>query len=136
MTRWHKRDLTGKIIKASSQRDGTDDWEVIEFPALMPSGNSLWPEFWSQKELLALQNELPSSKWEAQYQQSPTSEEGALVKREWWKRWERDDPPICEFIIQSWDTAFLKTRRGLISLPVPLGVFSISQMKMALQEPI
>ena len=123
MTRWHKRDLTGKIIKASSQRDGTDDWEVIEFPALMPSGNSLWPEFWSQKELLALQNELPSSKWEAQYQQSPTSEEGALVKREWWKRWERDDPPICEFIIQSWDTAFLKTRRADFSACTTWGVF-------------
>ena len=123
MTRWHKRDLTGKIIKASSQRDGVDDWELIEFPALMPSGNSLWPEFWSQKELLALKNELPAPKWEAQYQQSPTSEEGALVKREWWKRWERDDPPSCEFIIQSWDTAFLKTRRADFSACTTWGVF-------------
>ena len=123
MTRWHKRDLTGKIIKASSQRDGVDDWELIEFPALMPSGNSLWPEFWSQKELLALKNELPAPKWEAQYQQSPTSEEGALVKREWWKRWERDDPPSCEFTIQSWDTAFLKTRRADFSACTTWGVF-------------
>ena len=123
MTRWHKRDLTGKIIKASTQRDGVDEWELIEFPALMPSGKSLWPEFWSQKELLALKNELPAPKWEAQYQQSPTSEGGALVKREWWKRWERDDPPNCEFIIQSWDTAFLKTRRADYSACTTWGVF-------------
>ena len=123
MTRWHKRDLTGKIIKSSTQREGVDDWELIEFPALMPSGNSLWPEFWSQDELLALKNELPAPKWEAQYQQSPTSEEGALVKREWWKRWERDRPPPCEFIIQSWDTAFLKTRRADFSACTTWGVF-------------
>jgi len=123
MTRWHKRDLTGKIIKASTQREGVDEWEVIEFPAIMPSGNALWPEFWSQKELLALQNELPTSKWQAQYQQDPTSEEGALVKREWWKRWDQDRTPYCEFIIQSWDTAFLKTRRADFSACTTWGVF-------------
>ena len=123
MTRWHLRDLTGKIMKASTQREGVDEWELIEFPALMPSGNALWPEFWNEKELLALRNELPSSKWEAQYQQQPTSEGGALVKREWWKRWEADNPPQCEFIIQSWDTAFLKTRRADYSACTTWGVF-------------
>ena len=40
MTRWHMRDLTGKIIKASAQRVGSDEWEVIEFPAIMPSGKT------------------------------------------------------------------------------------------------
>ena len=123
MTRWHLRDLTGKIIKSSTQREGVDEWELIEFPALLPSGNALWPEFWNEKELLALRNELPSSKWEAQYQQQPTSEGGALVKREWWKRWEADNPPQCEFIIQSWDTAFLKTRRADYSACTTWGVF-------------
>jgi predicted phage terminase large subunit-like protein len=123
MTRWHLRDLTGKIVKASTQREGVDDWELIEFPALMPSGNALWPEFWSEKELLALRNELPSPKWEAQYQQQPTSEGGALVKREWWKRWEQERPPQCDFIIQSWDTAFLKTRRADYSACTTWGVF-------------
>lgn len=123
MTRWHMRDLTGKIIKASSQRAGTDEWEVIEFPAIMPSGKALWPEFWSIAELEALRNELPSPKWNAQYQQNPTSEEGALVKREWWQVWERDQPPPCEFIIQSWDTAFLKTQRADFSACTTWGVF-------------
>ena len=123
MTRWHLRDLTGKIMKASAQREGVDEWELIEFPALLPSGRSLWPEFWSEKELLALKNELPASKWEAQYQQGPTSEGGALIKREWWKRWERELPPECEFIIQSWDTAFLKTRRADYSACTTWGVF-------------
>ena len=107
MTRWSKRDLVGKIIKSSIERDG-EEWDVVEFPAILPSGNSLWPEFWPIGELLALKNELPVSKWNAQYMQSPTSEEGAMVKREWWKIWEKDMPPKCEFVIQSWDTAFTK----------------------------
>jgi predicted phage terminase large subunit-like protein len=123
MTRWHMRDLTGKIIKSSAQRVGSDEWEVIEFPAIMPSGKPLWPEFWSQTELEALRSELPSPKWNAQYQQNPTSEEGALIKREWWKVWEKDYPPQCEFVIQSWDTAFLKTQRADYSACTTWGVF-------------
>lgn len=122
-TRWHKRDLTGQILKSSLQRRGSDEWEVIEFPALMPSDEPLWPEFWPKEELLALRNELPSPKWNAQYQQNPTSEEGALVKREWWKEWESNTPPSCEFIIQSWDTAFLKTQRADYSACTTWGVF-------------
>lgn len=127
MTRWHMRDLTGKIIKSATQRKGVDEWEVIEFPAIfnenMPTEKALWPQFWELDELIALRNELPSSKWMAQYQQDPTSEEGALVKREWWKIWEKDDPPQCEFVIQSWDTAFLKTQRSDYSACTTWGVF-------------
>jgi hypothetical protein len=107
MTRWSKRDLTAQVLKSAAQRGG-EEWKVIEFPALLPSGRPLWPEFWSEVELNALKEELPNSKWQAQYQQSPTSEAGAIVKREWWRIWEHDSPPQCEFIIQSWDTAFLK----------------------------
>jgi predicted phage terminase large subunit-like protein len=123
MTRWHKRDLTGQIIKSSVQRAGTDEWEVVEFPAIMPSGKSLWPQFWPLEELESLRNELPAPKWNAQYQQNPTSEEGALVKREWWREWDSDVPPECEFIIQSWDTAFLKTQRSDFSACTTWGVF-------------
>ena len=122
MTRWSKRDLTGRIIQSSIERDG-ETWEVIDFPAIMPSGNPLWPEFWSIEELEALRNELPLPKWQAQYQQQPTSEAGAIVKREWWKVWEGDSPPHCEYVIQSWDTAFLKSERADYSACTTWGVF-------------
>ncbi len=123
MTRWSDRDLTGRVLKDAGKRDALDEWEVIELPAIMPSGKPLWPEFWSSKELEDLREELPPSKWNAQYQQSPTGEEGAIVKREWWKRWEKDDPPPCEFIIQSWDTAFTKNERSDYSACTTWGVF-------------
>ena len=74
-------------------------------------------------QLQALKAELPVSKWSAQYQQDPTAEEGALIKREWWQEWEYDSPPPCEAIIQSWDTAFLKTQRADYSACTTWGVF-------------
>jgi predicted phage terminase large subunit-like protein len=127
MTRWGDRDLTGRVIKDAAMREKGEEWEVIELPAILPSGNPLWPEFWSKEELEALRDELPPSKWNAQYQQSPTGEEGALVKREWWKLWEKDDPPKIEYLIQSWDTAFTKNERSDYSACVTLGVFYMNE---------
>lgn len=122
MTRWGERDLTGKVLKSMVERDG-DEWEIIELPAILPSEKPLWPEFWSYDELCKLRNELPVSKWQAQYQQSPTGEEGAIVKREWWQEWTGDRAPPCEFIIQSWDTAFTKNERSDYSACTTWGVF-------------
>ena len=122
MTRWSKRDLTGQIIK-NSAKDGVDQWETIDFPAIMPSGTPLWPGFWSKEALEALKSELPVAKWEAQYQQNPTSEEGAIIKRDQWQLWEGKTPPQCEYIIQSWDTAFEKTNRADYSACTTWGVF-------------
>ena len=122
MTRWSQRDLTAQVLKSAAQRGG-EDWEVIEFPAILPSGNPLWPQFWPPEELAALKEELPNSKWMAQYQQQPTSESSAIVKREWWRVWEKEDPPACEFILMSWDTAFEKSQRSDFSALTTWGVF-------------
>ena len=122
MTRWSKRDLTGQVVKAAAQRGG-EEWEVIEFPALLPSGNPLWPEFWSLEELTALKEELPNPKWMAQYQQNPTSETSAIVKRDWWQVWEPENPPNCQFVLMSWDTAFEKSNRADYSALTTWGVF-------------
>jgi predicted phage terminase large subunit-like protein len=122
MTRWSKRDLTAQVVKSSVQRGG-EEWEVIELPAILPSGNPLWPQFWSLEELTALKEELPVHKWMAQYMQAPTGAEGALIKREWWKEWEHDKPPRCDYIIQSWDTAFNKGTRNDFSACITLGIF-------------
>ena len=126
MTRWGKRDLTGRVLQSMIERDG-DEWEVISLPAIMPSGLSLWPEFWALPELEKLKNELPISKWSAQYQQDPSAEEGAIVKREWWKVWEQERPPQCAFIIQSWDTAFTKNERSDYSACTTWGVFYMNE---------
>jgi len=126
MTRWSKRDLTGKICQAMIDRDG-DEWEIISLPAIKRNEKPLWPEFWSYDELCKLRIELPLSKWQAQYQQDPTSEEGAIVKREWWQVWEKETPPPCHYIIQSWDTAFTKSERADYSACTTWGVFYLNE---------
>ena len=123
MTRWSKRDLTGQILKDAASNESIGEWEVIEFPAILPSGKPLWPEFWELDELLKVKRDVPNSKWQAQYQQNPVSESAAIVKREWWQEWPDDHPPQCDFILQSWDTAFEKTQRADFSACTTWGVF-------------
>lgn len=121
-TRWSKRDLTGQVLEAAMQR-GNEAWRVVEFPAILPSGKPLWPEFWSLEELEATRDAIDISKWQAQYQQNPTSEEGAIVKREWWQKWTKEDPPPTDFILMTWDTAFEKSQRADYSACTVWGVF-------------
>lgn len=123
MTRWGKRDLTGRLIQSSTERDGRSEWEVIELPAIMPSGNPLWPEFWPLEAVEQLRAELPPAKWNAQYQQQPTNEEGAILKREGWKRWTRDKPPDVEYVLICADTAYTKNNRSDYSAFTVWGVF-------------
>lgn len=123
MTRWSKLDLTGQIVNHMVKNDDAEQWEVVEFPAILPSGKPLWPEFWTIEELLSKKASLDVRYWNAQYLQQPTSEEGALIKREWWNVWEKDDPPQCEFIIMSLDAAQEANTRADYNALTTWGVF-------------
>ena len=123
MTRWSKLDLTGQIIKQMEQNEEVDRWEVIEFPAIKDDGEALWPEFWDVKELMAKKAALDIRYWNAQYMQQPTSEEGALIKREWWQIWEGDAPPPCEFTIMALDAAQETNNRADFNALTTWGVF-------------
>lgn len=163
-TRWSKRDLVGQVLKkmdadiAEGKKEGTyDKWEVINLPAILdeglPTERSMWPGYWPLQTLQATRNALPVSKWQAQYQQQPTSEEGALIKREYWRKWgvttamdaetnrsscpgpqHQDawnnlDPPACDYIITSWDTALKKNERADYSAMTNWGVFKAEDAK-------
>ncbi len=123
MTRWSKLDLTGQIITQMERAEGVDQWEVVEFPAIDENDNVLWPEFWSAEELLAKKAGMDIRYWNAQYMQQPTSEEGALIKREWWQIWEEEDPPQCEFVIMSLDAAQEANNRSDFNALTTWGVF-------------
>ena len=108
MTRWSTKDLVGRLLKKQGD-EHADKWEVIEFPAIMPeTDNPLWGEFWKKEELLGVKASLPVAKWNAQWMQNPTAEEGSIVKREWWQNWEGEKVPTYNYVIQSYDTAFSK----------------------------
>ena len=123
MTRWSLKDLTGKLIKAQGSDVMSDQWDMIEFPAILPSDNILWPEFWKKEELLKVKASLSLAKWNAQWQQNPTAEEGAIIKKEWWNVWESKTVPPVSYIMQSYDTAFSKKETADYSAITTWGIF-------------
>jgi predicted phage terminase large subunit-like protein len=109
MTRWSLIDLTGKLIDYQTKNPESDPWEIVELPAILneneDSEKSLWPEQWPLDQLKAKRAGMDPRYWQAQYMQQPTSDAAAVIQRNMWKVWEHEDPPRCEYIIQSWDTA-------------------------------
>jgi len=126
MTRWNMKDLTGMLLKNQKELK-SDKWEVIEFPAIMPSGKPVWPQYWKLDELESVKASLSVGKWNAQWMQNPTAEEGSLIKREWWQVWDKGYIPPLQHIIQSYDTAFLKKETSDYSAITTWGVFYPTQ---------
>ena len=123
MTRWSEKDMTGQLIRAQAKDATADQWEIVELPAIMESGKACWPEYWPLEDLETVKASIPPSKWNAQYQQHPTGEESSILKREWWKRWEKTSIPSLEYVIQSYDTAFSKRETADYSAITTWGVF-------------
>lgn len=131
-TRWHMDDLIGRLTRDMTQNEGSDQYEVFEFPAILtvpdkdtdePTQKALWPEFFDLPALLRTKASMPAYQWNAQYQQDPTSEEVSIIKREWWRKWLRDQPPSCEYIIASLDAAAETHNRADYTAITLWGVF-------------
>lgn len=143
-TRWHQRDLIGRLTKDALLNPEADQYEIFEFPAILEHPNpaadpenqgydpdapailqkSLWPEQWSLESLLRTKASMPAWQWSAQYQQQPTSQESALIKREMIRWWEKPDPPKVDYIVQSWDTAMTTKDRSDYSVCQTWGVWT------------
>ena len=133
-TRWHQSDLTGRVIQDAGKDPRADQYEVVEFPAIIEVEKEvdgaktvvekpLWPEFFDLTALHRTKASMPVFQWNAQYQQNPTAEEASVVKREWWNRWEKDDPPACEFVIMTLDAAAETNNRADFTALTTWGVF-------------
>jgi len=126
-TRWHQNDLTGRVTGDMGKNEDSDQYEIVEFPAIFNQGTDnekpLWPEFFDLKALYRTKASMPTFQWNAQYQQNPTSEEASVVKREWWNIWEADDPPRCEYVIMSLDAAAESHNRADFTALTTWGVF-------------
>jgi predicted phage terminase large subunit-like protein len=113
MQRVHMDDLTGFVLSLS------DDWTVLSLPAIAEAagtyslprgkiyhraqGEILAPVREPVEVLNAMRMQLGSDVFSAQYQQAPVPPGGAMIKREWIRRYK--DVPSGAFIVQSWDTA-------------------------------
>ena len=109
MTRWHQDDLAGWLLKEHKH----ENWVTLNLPALAEEkdplnreiGVPLWPKFYPKKRLLEIKKTIGDREFNALYQQRPTSIEGNLFQRQWW-RYYQSRPIIVDGILQSWDTGF------------------------------
>ena len=127
MTRWSLLDLTGRLIAYQAKNPDAEPWEIVELPAILHEGTdnekSLWPEQWPLATLKSTKAALDPKYWNAQYMQQPTAENSAIVSRKMWRIWEGEEPPRCDYIIQSWDTAFEVKNNSDYSACTTWGVF-------------
>ena len=123
MTRWSTKDLTGRLLEAQAKDPAADQWEVVEFPAII-NEKPMWGGFWSMEGLLGVKASIPTAKWNAQWMQNPVAEEGALIKREWWQDWDKENIPELQYVIQSYDTAFTAKTTSDYSAITTWGVFT------------
>ena len=136
-TRYHYDDLCGWLLKQQDEY-AIAPWEVIKIPAWLdeasaellqlPVGSSYFPE-WKPSEVLEVdEQEIRASNgaryWNALYMQDPTPDEGGLIKKDWIQWWEYDSPPTCDFIIQTYDTAFSTKTTADFSVIQTWGIFS------------
>ena len=122
-TRWATYDLTARLLDYAAKNPDADQWEVVEFPAILPSGKSLWPEKWSTEALLKTKASLDAKYWSAQFQQNPSSDEAAIIARTEWRVWLESRPPECAYVIQCLDTASETNNRADFSSITTWGVF-------------
>ena len=128
MTRWSLLDLTGRLIDYQTKNPDSIPWEIVELPAILNEGEgeqekSLWPEQWPLELLKATKASIDPRYWNAQYMQQPTAESSAVISRKHWRIWEKEDPPPCDYVIQSWDTAFETKNTSDYSACTTWGVF-------------
>tara|TARA_R100001369_G_C3307217_1_gene166719 strand:+ start:150 stop:1691 length:1542 start_codon:yes stop_codon:yes gene_type:complete len=140
-TRYHFDDLCGWLLKQEEEMSEykTIPWDVVKIPAWLdeeaaelldlPEGGSYFPE-WKPKEILEIDEaEIKASNgsryWNSLYMQDPTPEEGGLIKKKWLQEWEHEEPPTCEFIIQTYDTAFSTRTTADFSVIQTWGIFSM-----------
>ena len=135
-TRWHNDDLCGWLLSQQESDKRSDKWEVLDIPALIETekqkktfgyeiGTSYWPERWPTEELLNTQANMPSHQWNALYQQRPTSQQGGIFKSKWFQEWPLKEPPKCDYILQSYDTAFSTSESADFSAITTWGVFHL-----------
>ena len=139
-TRYHEDDICGWLLGAEADESidaQLNPWEVIKIPAWLdehaakllnlPVGSSYFPE-WKPDNILK-GDELEIKKhngtryWQSLYMQDPTPAEGGILKKEWFQQWKDHDPPECDFIVQTMDTAFSAKTTADYSVMQTWGIF-------------
>jgi len=129
-------DLTGHILEKN-----VGNWTHLCLPARFEPNRSLvttigWkdprtvegellcPERFNDEQLTLLEREMGPYIAAGQLQQRPEPAGGGVIKREWWKLWERGVFPPMDFVLGCLDTAYTTKTINDFSAMVTWGIFS------------
>lgn len=119
LTRWHEDDLAGRLIKLAKDEPESDQWTILNLPAIFEKdgdlicpeddreeGEALWRGKYDEDRLLGIRKTIGIRDFTALYQQRPTAVEGGIIKRKYFQRFWKQLPEKFDEFIQSWDMAF------------------------------
>jgi len=105
MSRWHKDDLAGRLLKASASGQG-EKWETLHLPATDKDGNALWPERWPVNELEKIKRGIGTRAWNAKFMGNPRDVDEMLLDSTKLKMLDLAAVPELVSIVRRWDLAF------------------------------
>jgi predicted phage terminase large subunit-like protein len=134
MQRLHVDDLCGYVLK------GPDPWDAVILRAIATraedipigeqryyrrqEGEVLHAEWESLEDLKRQHAQMGADYWAAQYQQEPIPPDGALVKRQKIRRYERVPVRVQgSYVLQSWDTALRTDERNSYTVCITFLVY-------------
>jgi len=139
LTRWHQDDLAGRLLY--DMKHGGEQWDIIVYPAeathkekYREIGDPLHPDRYDTEALQALRRSMTARDWGALFQH----EAGSILKRQDWNRWTETQPPKCEYLLQSYDTAYSAKEQADFSVISTWGLFrpegNLSQHELQVKE--
>jgi predicted phage terminase large subunit-like protein len=125
-TRWHKGDLSGKLLEEMEQ--GGEQWEIISLPAIAgkvlnphdirKKGEPLWEGKYDLDRLEIIKRQVGSRVWSSLYQQSPIIEGGNIVKEDWFRYYTQLPFDVTKWreahTVTSWDLSFKSTGKSYV----------------------
>lgn len=123
MTRWHYDDIVGRLLAS-----GDKTWDYFCLPAIAEDddllgrepGEALWPERYDVEQLMKIKAQMSSYWFTALYQQQPVATETQIFKTHWWHYYHNSVQ--CDYIVQSWDTAFKTEQQNDYSVCTTWGI--------------
>jgi predicted phage terminase large subunit-like protein len=134
--RTFESDLTGHILETE-----VGDWVHLMIPMRYEpersfhtiigwkdprteSGQLMWPERFSESATKRLETRLGPFRSAGQLQQRPEPAGGGIIKRDWWKLWDRESYPPMDFVLACLDTAYTEDTMNDPSGMIIWGIFS------------
>lgn len=147
--RTHEEDATGFLLRPER---GGDRWAYVMVPMTYDPdwtcgqtpigwrdprterGDLFWPARFSPQSVADLKNEMTDYAWAGQMQQHPEPRGGAIIKRDWWKLYGREDEdplvvklrfPAFSYLVASLDCALTDKAENDPSALIVLGLWTV-----------